>query len=296
MTDLARSLRCIVTGGTAGIGLMTAKGLASHGASVLLIGRDAERGHAVCAAINENWGEARAAFMSGDLSDRIQVRALAEAIATRWTHVDVLVNNAGAMFGKRQQTAQGLEMTFALNHLSYFMLSQLLLPLLRAAPAGARIVNVASEAHKAGRLDFLDLQSVRRYSGWRAYCASKLANLLFTQELARRLDPATVTVNAVHPGFVATDIGVRHRLLPPFLWRLATRFALSPERGARTSIHLASAPELRLQHGGYFIRERPAAMAPAASDRQTALQLWDESLRLTELAWPLESERGRGDR
>jgi NAD(P)-dependent dehydrogenase (short-subunit alcohol dehydrogenase family) len=222
------------------------------------------------------------------LSNQTQVRAVAAAIAARWPHVDVLVNNAGAMFGNRQQTAQGLEMTFALNHLSYFTLSLLLLPMLDAAPAGARIVNVASEAHKAGRLDFEDLQSLRRYSGWRAYCASKLANLLFTQELARRLDPVSVTVNAVHPGFVATDIGVRHRLLPPLLWKLATRFALSPERGARTSIHLASAPELVQQHGGYFIRERPAAMATAAQDPQAALKLWDESLRLAELSWPIK--------
>ncbi|RYU57920.1 SDR family NAD(P)-dependent oxidoreductase [Methylolobus aquaticus] len=287
MRNQVRSLRCVVTGGTAGIGLMTAKGLVSQGASVLLVGRDVERGQAACAAINEHCGEPRATFEPGDLSDLRQVRAVARAIAARWPYVDVLMNNAGAMFGTRQQTEQGLEMTFALNHLSYFTLSLLLLPMLRSAPVGARIVNVASEAHKAGRLDFEDLQSVRRYSGWRAYCASKLANLLFTQELARRLDPAAVTVNAVHPGFVATDIGIRHRLLPPFLWRVATRFALSPEQGARTSIHVACAPELSQRHGEYFIRERPAAMAPAAQDSQAARKLWDESLRLAELAWPI---------
>jgi NAD(P)-dependent dehydrogenase (short-subunit alcohol dehydrogenase family) len=172
-------------------------------------------------------------------------------------------------------------MTFALNHLSYFLLTALLYPKLLAATERARIINVSSAAHRRTTLDFDDLQSEKAYTGWRAYCRSKLANLLFTQALANRLDPRRVTVNALHPGFVATGIGARHGLLPAFAWRLATLFALTPEQGAATSVYLAASPEAADAHGLYFTQCKPVRPSPAALDSEAAKQLWAESVRLT---------------
>jgi retinol dehydrogenase-12 len=272
--------RCLVTGGTAGIGLVTARRLAEMGAEVLIVGRDESRGAAAQRLIAESAGKGRAEFLKADLSDQDQVRALAEMVLGRWPRLDVLVNNAGAMFGRRQLSAQGLEMTFALNHLSYFLLTLLLLPVLKAA-ASARIVNVSSMAHRGVRLDFDDLQAERRYSRMGAYQRSKLANLLFTRELARRLDPASMTVNALHPGFVATELGTRNAFLPALLWKLSTRFAISPERGADTPVYLASAREAAGFHGEYFHRCRPVRPSPAAHDDGAAARLWEESLRLS---------------
>jgi NAD(P)-dependent dehydrogenase (short-subunit alcohol dehydrogenase family) len=189
------------------------------------------------------------------------------------------------MFGKRQASAQGLEMTFALNHLGYFLLTGLLLPKLLAAPERARIVNVSSEAHRRVRLDFDDLQSEKSYQGLLAYGRSKLANLLFTHELARRPNPRRVTVNALHPGFVATDIGVRHGLMPAFAWWLVKFAALSPGQGAATSIYLASSPDVADAHGLYFHKCKPIKPSPAALDGDAALRLWEISTRLTGIDW-----------
>lgn len=275
--------RILITGGTAGIGLATAKVLAARGADLVLIGRDPTRGRAALAEIGVLGGAGAIDFMACDLADQDQIRALARRISSRYDRLDVLINNAGAMFGRRQESPQGIEMTFALNHLGYFLLTLLLLPLLAAAKP-ARIVTVASEAHRGVSLDLEDPQMRRRYGGWLAYRRSKLANLLFTHELARRLDWQEVTVNALHPGFVATEIGTRHGFLPRAAWWLATKAATTPEEGAETPVFLASSPEVQGVHGRYFVKCRPVDPAPASHHRPTALALWQESVQLAGIA------------
>jgi NAD(P)-dependent dehydrogenase (short-subunit alcohol dehydrogenase family) len=271
---------CLVTGGTAGIGLVTAGGLAERGARVIVVGRDRRRGEAAVAALAEGCPGAAVEFVAADLSDQGEIRRLAGDVHTRVPRLDVLVNNAGAMFGRRRTSADGIEMTFALNHLGYFLLTHELMAALRAAPA-ARVVNVASRAHRGVALHFDDLQHERRYSGWIAYKRSKLANLLFTYELARRLEGTGVTANALHPGFVATEIGVANGLLAGIVWRTVALAAITPEKGARTSIHLASAPDVETVSGGYFAECRPERSSAASCDREAAARLWDISAELT---------------
>jgi NAD(P)-dependent dehydrogenase (short-subunit alcohol dehydrogenase family) len=271
---------CLVTGGTAGIGLVTARGLTERGARVIVVGRDRRRGEAAVAALAEGRPGAAVEFVAADLSDQGEIHRLAGDVHARVPRLDVLVNNAGAMFGRRLTSADGIEMTFALNHLAYFLLTHELLPMLRAAPA-ARIVNVASRAHRGVNLHFDDLQHERRYNGWTAYKRSKLANLLFTYELARRLEGTGVTANALHPGFCATDIGVANGLLAGIVWRTVALAAITPEQGARTSIHLASAPEVGGISGHYFVKSRPDRSSAASCDREAASRLWEISAELT---------------
>ncbi|MGZ8996396.1 MAG: SDR family NAD(P)-dependent oxidoreductase, partial [Rhodospirillales bacterium] len=234
---------CLVTGGTAGIGLATALELVRKGASVTIVGRDVARGDSAVAAIRAATGRDTIDFVAADLSDQRRLRAFATAFRERRPKLDVLINNAGGLFGRRRLSADGIEMTFALNHLNYFLLTHLLLPSLRSA-APSRIVNVASEAHRGVSLQFDNLQGEVRYNRWLAYKRSKLANLLFTYELSRRLAGQSVAANALHPGFVATDIGVRHAFVPGILWRIGKLSAIAVEKGAETSIHLASAPDI----------------------------------------------------
>jgi retinol dehydrogenase-12 len=273
---------CLITGGTAGIGLSTAKMLAKRGADLILLGRDGNRGRAAVADIERATGR-RPGFVSVDLSDQSAVRQFCARLASTHPRLDVLVNNAGAMFGRRQLSADGIEMTFALNHLSYFMMANLLIPSLQAAPR-ARILNVASDAHLGATLDFSDLQGARRYSGWRAYKRSKLCNLLFTYELARRLEGSSITVNALHPGFVSSRIGVRNEWTGSLVWKLLTLFATSPERGAETSVYLASSPDVESVSGKYFAKSKVKPSSHASRDTVTAKRLWDLSAELTGLA------------
>jgi len=273
---------CLVTGGTAGIGLVTARSLAEQGAQVIVVGRDRSKGEAAAAALSDRRPDA-VTFAAADLTDQGEIRRLAGELGSRLPRLDVLVNNAGAMFGRRTLSADGIEMTFALNHLGYFLLTHELLAMLRAAPR-ARIVNVASRAHRGVNLHFDDLQHQRRYFGWIAYKRSKLANLLFTYELARRLEATGgtgVTANALHPGFVATDIGVANGLLAGIVWRAVSLAAITPEEGARTSIHLASAPEVDGISGQYFVKTRPERSSEVSCDREAATRLWDISAELT---------------
>lgn len=282
MTDLSDKV-IVVTGATAGLGLVTARELARSGATLVGVGRDPAKGAAAAAQIRQATGNPRVTYLTADLSSQAQVRGLAAELLNRHTRLDGLVNNAGAYFERRQESADGLELTFALNHLSYFLLTNLLLGALQAAPA-ARVVNVSSGAHFGARLDFDDLQNRRAYSGFGVYGQSKLANVLFTYELARRLAGTAVTANALHPGFVATQFGWNNGgLLRPALRLIQRLVARSPEQGARTSIYLASAPEVAGVTGQYFFDQRAVKSSRESYDEAAAKRLWEISEELTGL-------------
>ena len=273
---------CVITGATSGIGLITAERLARQGARLVLVGRDPARGEAALARIKARAPRAEASIHYADLSRLDGLRTLAAGL-NALSRIDVLINNAGAMFWRRQVTADGLERTFALNHMAYFVLTALLRDKLASAPA--RIVNVASDAHRGAKLDFGDLQSAHGYSGMRAYSRSKLCNILFTRELARRLSGTGVTANCLHPGFVNSRFGDNNPGLVGFGTRIAKQiFAISPERGAETTVYLASSPDLEGKSGGYY--EKCALTTPSreAQDDATARRLWDESARIAGLA------------
>jgi NAD(P)-dependent dehydrogenase (short-subunit alcohol dehydrogenase family) len=228
-------------------------------------------------------GNANVALLLADLSSQAQVRRLVGEFQSRFSRLDVLVNNAGAIFTRRNLSTDGIEMTLALNHLGYFLLTNLLLDTLKAS-APARIINVSSDAHQSGRINFANLQGQQRYGGWRAYCQSKLANLLFTYELARRLDGTGVSANAMHPGFVATRFGRNNRGMFALLIRTAQLTALSPEQGAETLIYLATSPEVEGITGTYFVKKRPVKSSSISYDQTAAQRLWQLSTNLTGLA------------
>lgn len=270
----------LVTGATNGIGRVTARELARMGARVLLVARDRARGDATAAEIREASGGRAPDVLLADLSSRSEVRRLAREVRGRATRLDLLVNNAGAIFAERELSADGLEMTFALNHLASFLLTLELLPLLERGLA-SRIVNVSSVAHRRGSIDFDDLQGQRGYSMWRAYQQSKLANVLFTRELARRLAGRGMTTNALHPGAVASGFGRNGRGFFSRLVVLGAPFLASPEKGARTTLHVATAPELKGVTGRYFSGCRERTPSRAARDDDAALRLWQISENLT---------------
>ena len=267
---------CLITGATSGIGLVTAQALAQRGATVVVVARNPNRGAAVVARIIQETGNEAIELLTADLSSQAQITQLAQTVQRRFDRLDVLVNNAGAMFTQRQISVDGIEMTFALNHLGYFLLTHLLLALLQATGA-ARIVNVASNAHWPGRIHFDDIQGEHRYGGWRAYCQSKLANVLFTYELASHLVGTDVTANVLHPGFVATNFGMYNTGVLPRLIRIGQMFALSPTRGAETTIYLATASEVADLTGLYFVKKRAVRSSPASYDQTTARRLWQLS-------------------
>jgi NAD(P)-dependent dehydrogenase (short-subunit alcohol dehydrogenase family) len=274
---------CVITGATSGIGLITAERLAAMGARLVLVGRDPARGEAAIARIRGRAPRTEVSIHYADLSRLDAVRTLASGLNSL-SRIDVLINNAGAMFWRRQVTADGLERTFALNHMAYFVLTALLRGKL-VASSPARIVNVASEAHRGARLDFGDLQSKRNYSGMRAYSRSKLCNILFTRELARRLSGTGVTANCLHPGFVHSRFGDNNPGLVGFGTRIVKQlFAISPERGAETSVYLASAPEVEGKSGGYYDQCAPKVPSPEAQDYAAARRLWEESARIARVS------------
>jgi NAD(P)-dependent dehydrogenase (short-subunit alcohol dehydrogenase family) len=269
----------IITGATSGIGLETARQLAAMGARLVLVGRDPARGAAALDEIKRLAPGVAVDIHYADLARMDQVRELGAELAAL-PRIDVLINNAGAFFWRRQFTAYGLERTFALNHMSYFLLTALIRERI-VASAPARIVNVASDAHRGATLDFDDLMGERRYQGYTAYQRSKLANILFTRELARRLDGTGVTANCLHPGFVASRIGDNNRGPIGFGFGLAKRLmALTPLEGAATSVYLATSPDVEGKTGGYY--EKCALTSPSrpARDDATALRLWQESARI----------------
>jgi len=274
---------CIITGATSGIGFVAAERLAAMGARLVLVGRDKARGEAALAQIRRQVPGAELRIHYADLSRLAEMNHLAAEIAALEPRIDVLINNAGAVFNERRVTEDGFERTFALNHMAYFVLSNRLKERLIAA-APARIVNVASDAHRGQTLDFGDLQSAHGYRGFTVYGRSKLANILFTRELARRLAGTGVSANCLHPGFVATRFGENNSGLFRLGLGFAKRFfALSPEKGAQTIVYLASAPEVAQRTGGYFAQSRPATPTAAAQDDGASRRLWEESARLANL-------------
>ena len=277
---------CLITGATNGIGKATALALATMGATVVIVGRNTAKTAGVVAEIKQQIGNQPVDSLIADLSSLAQIRRAAEAFKERYDRLHVLVNNAGAMFASRQESMDGYEMTFALNHLAYFLLTNLLLDTLKAS-APARIINVSSTAHRRARLNLDDLQSRQSYrgpAGFAAYAQSKLANVLFTYELARRLHGTGVTANVLHPGVVAT--GIRHvgQGLIGLLMRMQDRFAIPPEQGAETVIYLASSLEVEGITGKYFEKCKAQRSSPASYDGKAARELWEVSERLTGLA------------
>ena len=275
----------LITGSTAGIGKATAVGLATMGARVLIIGRDRGRTEDTASEILAIGGGPVELFVA-DMSSQAEVRRLAGEVLQRHARIDVLINNVGGYWNTRHVTPDGLEHTFALNHLAPFLLTNLLLESLKQSAAG-RVVTVSSNAQAMGRIDFDDLQGERSYSGARAYNQSKLANVLFTYELARRLQTTSVTANAVHPGLVSTafgagDPGRAQRLFVPVL----RPFMKSPAQGAATSIHLASAPDLDQMTGRYFAKSKPTRSSKRSYDTLVAARLWDVSADLVGLTAP----------
>ena len=251
---------CLVTGGSRGIGFQTALGLAKKGAFVVLVGHNRQRGESASHRINAYAMRKATHFILADLSSQEQIHDFAKNFKGQYDHLDVLINNAGGFFLKHRRSVDGIEMTFALNHLNYFMTTLLLLDSILAS-GSARIINVSSESHRGQEMNFDDLQFKDGYNGLRAYGQSKLANLLFTSELARRLKSTNVTVNALHPGFVRTHLGKQNELVRGVM-ELIHLFAKSPKEGAETPIYLASSPDVEGITGQYFIDKKQVPSSP----------------------------------
>lgn len=270
----------VVTGGTGGIGNATAAGLAALGARVAIVGRDRARAEAAAEDLRRRSSNDEIDVFEADLSSQAQVRGLAAGVQERYPRLDVLVNNVGGFWAHRHVTEDGLELTFALNHLAPFLLTNLLIDRMRAQDR-ARIVTVTSSAESLGRIDFDDLQGAERYSGQRAYNQSKLANVLFTYELARRLSGTGVTANVVHPGVTRTAFGAEDQMrLFAATGGIARPFMRSPQRGADTVVWAASSTELDGVTGGYFHDRRPKRSSPRSHDEATAQRLWQVSEEL----------------
>jgi NAD(P)-dependent dehydrogenase (short-subunit alcohol dehydrogenase family) len=275
----------LVTGGSRGIGRATALGLATMGARVAITGRDRERTEDAAREIRAAGGGQVDVFVA-DLAAQSQVRRLADEVLQSLSRIDVLINNAGGYWHTRHVTADGLERTFAVNHLAPFLLTNLLLDRLKQS-APARVVTVSSNAQNMGRIDFNDLQGEQSYSGGRAYNQSKLANVLFSYELARRLQTTSVTANALHPGMVSTSFGAEdpaglQRLFVP----IVRPFMKTPAQGAATSIYLASAPDLKQVTDRYFANSKPKRSSKRSYDEAAAARLWQVSADLVGLTTP----------
>lgn len=271
---------CLITGANAGIGRVTAERLAALGATVVMVCRNRQKGEAALKEIRAKSGNANIELLVADLSSQAEIRGLAEQFKATHRRLDVLLNNAGVYLPDRQLSVDGLEMTFAVNHLAYFLLTNLLLEVLKES-APSRIVSVSSEAHKYGKVEFDNLQGEREYKGIPAYSNSKLENILFTRELARRLAGTRVTANSLHPGAVATSI---FRNTPkPIEW-LIKLLTMSPEKGAGTSVYLATSGEVEGISGKYFEKKLEKYPSRLAQDDELARKLWEVSEQLTGLS------------
>ena len=272
---------CLVTGATAGIGEATALLLAKLGATVIGVGRNPAKIENSIRMIKERSGNPDVVFLKANLSSQKDIRDLAQQFKDQYSRLDVLVNNAGATFTERQQSIDGIEMTFALNHLGYFLLTNLLLDLLEKG-APARIINVSSSLHKMGKLDFGDIPFDNGYTRSKAYQRTKLANIAFTYELARRLSNQNVTVNAMNPGLVATNVGNAAGGFTATVKGIVDKIGgITPEEGARTIIYLASSPEVSGVSGRYFVKEKSIPSSKISYDLEFCQELWELSESLT---------------
>ncbi len=276
MTDL-HGKTVVVTGASDGVGKETAARIAEAGATMILVCRNPTKGRAVAERMRREAGNEAISVLKADLSSFDEVRRVAGKIRERCDRLDVLLNNAGALFMQRRESTDGIEMTWALNHLSYFLFTHELLDLLKAS-APARIVNVASAAHHRGTINFDNLEGHSSYSGRNAYAQSKLANILFTSELARRIAGSGITANALHPGFVRTRIGSNNGLLVRLVIRAMMRTSgISVADGGKTSVYLATSPDVEGVSGGYYDRCAPARSSPESLDESIARRLWQVS-------------------
>ncbi|OHB70083.1 MAG: short-chain dehydrogenase [Planctomycetes bacterium RBG_16_41_13] len=278
---------CLVTGATSGIGAATAIGLAQRGATVIVVGRNPQKGAYMVNKIKSKTGNSLVKFMLADLSSQKEIHRLAEEFKNNYQRLDVLVNNAGAKFICRQEAVDGYEMTFALNHLAYFLLTNLMIEPLRASGT-SRIINISSSAHAGcSMIKFDDVQFKKEYMGKQAYAHSKLANVLFTYELARRLKGTVVTVNAVHPGGVITKFCKNNGWIS---WakhvtaHLLARNLIGPIEGAKTSVYLATSPDVEGVSGKYFSNLKAVRSSNASYDENAAKRLWEVSLEMTGLS------------
>jgi len=267
----------IVTGATSGIGEVAARGLAAMGANIVIVSRSEAKTSMLAEQIRLAGGQAQP--FNADLSSMNEVRRVAREIHASYDHIDVLLNNVGAFFTSHQYSVDGLEMTFALNHVSYFLLTQQLMDLIRLGEQ-PRIVNVASAAHFGGHIDFNNLQLDKGFNGWRAYNNSKLMNVLFTYELSRRLAGSGITANVLHPGFVATNFGKSNGGIFKPIFGMIYAGALTSEEGAQTSIYLASSSEVDGISGKYFVNSQPAKSSEESYSNTAAARLWDVSTEL----------------
>ena len=267
---------CLVTGATDGIGKVSARVLAELGAKVIIVGRNPEKSAIVLAELRSISGNENIDLLIVDLAVMQEVRDLAEQVISRYDRIDVLLNNAGGYFTKHEITSDGLEMTFALNHMSYFLLTNKLMELLKYS-APARIVNVSSDAHYGVDIEFENLNGEQEYKAWKAYQKSKLANVLFTYELLKKV-PGNITVNCLHPGFVATNFGHNNGGFFGPVLKIAQRIsAIDPEEGAKTSIFLCSAPEVKGVSGKYFYKCQPKTSSRESRNMDTGKRLWQIS-------------------
>lgn len=269
---------CLVTGATAGIGEVLARELARQGATVLMVCRDRDKGERLQQEI-EAETKNRPVLLVADLSSQASIRTLAGEVKARFDRLDVLINNAGGIFGERKLTVDGIEHTFALNHLAYFLLTDLLLDLLKKA-APSRIINLSSGAQGMGKIDFDDLQGEKKYGGQKAYSQSKLANVLFTYELSRRLEGTGVVANCVHPGVVNTNFGnTASRGFRIFVWFLRPLMR-TPEKGAETALWLATSEEGQKLNGKYVVDKKPKTSSKASYDLSISKRLWEISAKM----------------
>jgi retinol dehydrogenase-14 len=278
MTEMNRN--CVITGANSGIGRVAAGALAANGATVIMVCRDRVRGEAARAEIRRITNNDRVELLIADLSEQRQIRRLAAEVKERYSELHVLINNAGIWNDKREVTVDGYETTWALNHLAYFLLTQELIDLLKAS-APARIINVASDYHKLGHIDFDDIRLNRGYSGGKAYGQSKLANVIFTYELARRLKGTGVTANCLHPGAVNTNFFNNVKGLFGILTWIGKPFLRTPAKGAETVVWLASSPEVEGVTGKYFFDRREKQSSPESYDQNVASKLWEASEKMT---------------
>lgn len=283
MDKTMKEKRCLITGANSGIGKATAIQLAQAGAEIIMACRNPLKAEEAKKEIIYRSGNDKVSILLVDFAKQEEIRALAEEFNKKYDSLDILVNNAGLIAEKRMTTKEGYELTFAINHLGYFLLTHLLLDSLKASP-NARIVNVASEAHRMGKLDFNDLHLSKDYSNIKAYGNSKLANILFTLELSKQLEGTNITANSLHPGVVNSNFGGNSSMFLKALVVMARPFMVSVEKGAETSMYLASSPEVEQVTGRYFVRKKQKRPSTDANDPVLAKKLWDVSLELTGLS------------